>query len=490
MSAPPAAPTKNDRRRWIALVVVCAAMLMNSLDGTIVNIAMPSIQADLGFTQANLAWVADAYLITFGSLLLMAGRLGDLVGRKKVFMGGVAFFTVSSIACGLAESQGALIAARFFQGAGAAISSSVIIAIIVTEFSDPLERAKAMSVYIFVAVSGGSVGLLFGGVLVQAVDWHWIFFINLPIGLATLVAGRSLLDENEGLGVRHGVDVLGSVLVTGALMVGIYGIITASEHGWVSAHTLTFGGVASVMLIAFFVLETRISNPIMPMRIFAVPNLLASSLIRGLAATGMYSAFFLGALYLQRARGFDPVRVGFAFLPMTLTAGVLSSGVAVKLITRFGARKVLYPGLLSLMIGLGLLASVSDGTSYFPTLGLAFLFMGFGASSSFMSLLTIAMADVPPRDAGLASGIVNVSMQLFAAIGLAALGTIASNRTRSLASEGQTPIDALIGGYHLAFGLAAACVALGLVIAPLLLRARPVEVEAAATEALEIEPTA
>jgi EmrB/QacA subfamily drug resistance transporter len=294
----------GNRRRWIALVVVCLAMLMNALDGSVVNVALPRIQDDLHFSQSDLSWVVNAYMIAFGSFLLLAGRLGDLVGRKRVFLTGVAVFTAASALCGLADDQAVLIVARFIQGAGGAISSSVIIALIVTEFPEPGERARAMSAYIFVAVGGGSLGLLVGGALTQTVNWHWIFFINLPIGAATLVLGAMLLEENQGIGLDKGLDWLGSILITGALMVGIYSIIKTTEYGWLSARTVGVGGLSIAMLIAFFVLESRIANPILPPRVLRIPGLAGSSVVRGFLATGLWSTFFLGALYLERIRGY------------------------------------------------------------------------------------------------------------------------------------------------------------------------------------------
>src|SRR6201996_5013963 len=277
--ADPVAAT-GDRRRWIALVVVCLAMFMNALDGSIVNVALPDIQKSLGFNQSGLTWGVDAYLISFGSFLLMAGRLGDLIGRKKVFLAGVGLFMLASIACGSADSQGVLVAARFVQGIGGALSSSVIVAIIVTEFPRPTERAKAMSAYVFVAVGGGSIGLLVGGVLTQFLSWHWIFFVNIPIGIATLLLGRFLIVENVGLGIKQGVDWVGSILVTVSLMVGIYGIVTASSDGWVSAHTLGILGLGLALFIAFLVLESKIEKPIMPLRILKLRTLTGSAVIR------------------------------------------------------------------------------------------------------------------------------------------------------------------------------------------------------------------
>jgi EmrB/QacA subfamily drug resistance transporter len=465
-----APPSVGDRRRWLALGVVCMAMLMNTLDGSVVNVALPAIQRDLNIAQANLTWVVNAYLITFGSFLLMAGRLGDLIGRKRVFLGGVALFTLASVLCGLADDEKLLIAARFVQGLGGAVSSSVIIAMIVTEFPEPAERAKAMSAYIFVAVGGGSIGLLVGGLVTQAINWHWIFFINIPVGAVTLLLGRALLEESEGIGLDKGVDVLGSVAVTAALMLGIYAIVTTPDHGWASAHTLAFGGAGLALMALFFALQARVANPIMPLRILRVQGLLSTSIVRGLLATGLFSTFFLGALYLERVRGYSALRTGVAFLPLSLAVGVLSAGITARLMSRFGARRVLLPGLLLTALGLLLMSRVGEHSSYFPGMFAALLILGLGAGTAFIPLLAVAMAHVPSADAGLASGIVNVSLQMSGAIGLAVLGTVSTDHARALVADGQTLPHALTSGYQLAFLVGAACVAAGAILALLLLR--------------------
>jgi EmrB/QacA subfamily drug resistance transporter len=457
---------------------------MNVLDTTIVNVALPQIQRDLHFSQGNLTWVINAFLITYGSFLLLAGRLGDLVGRKRVFLAGVALFTLASAACGLAPSAGVLIAARFVQGVGAAFSASVILAIIVTEFPEPGDRARAMSAYVFVAVAGGSLGLLLGGVLTQAVSWHWIFFVNAPIGVATLIAGRALVRSDTGQGLGAGIDWLGSALVTIALMGAVYAIIQASAHGWGSSQVLVPGAAAAVQLAAFFALESRLANPILPLRILRLRGLVGSSAVRGLVVTGMYSTFFLGALYLEHVLGYGALETGLAFMPWTISVGILSLGVTARLIARFGAMRVLVVGLLIITAGLGLLTSTGTHTSFFPTIFLAYLLVGLGIGSSFMPLLTIAMADVPHADAGLASGIVNVSQQVFGALGLAVLGTIAASRTKALGAAGHTPAVALLGGYHRAFEVGAVCVLAGIALAiAVLARRGPAPAQAAVPEA-------
>ncbi len=460
----------SNRRRWMALVVVCLAQLMIVLDTTIVNVALPAVQRDLHFTQGNLTWVVNAFLVTFGSFLLLAGRLGDLLGRKRVFLAGVVVFTGASALCGLAPSQGFLIAARFVQGIGAAMQASVILAIIVTEFPLPADRARAMSAYVFVAVAGGSLGLLAGGALTQALSWHWIFFVNLPIGIATIALGRALIPRDAGLGLEHGVDWLGSVLVTVSLMTAVYAIVQATSHGWGSLQVLGFGGLAAALMMAFLALEARIENPIMPPRILRVHGLVGSSVVRGFLVTGMYSTFFLGTLYLEHVRHYSALQTGLAFMPWTVTVGILSLGVTARLVSRFGAMRVLTFGMVMVIAGLGLLGTTGVHTGFFPTIFLAYFAIGLGIGSAFMPLLTIAMADVPAADAGLGSGIVNVSQQVAGALGLAVLGTIATNHSKSLQAGGHTIASSLVGGYHLAFAIGAACVAVGIVTARALLR--------------------
>jgi EmrB/QacA subfamily drug resistance transporter len=465
----PTSISTNDRR-WMALVVVCLAQLMIVLDTTIVNVALPSIQHDLHFSQGNLTWVVNAFLVTFGSFLLLAGRLGDLIGRKRVFLAGLVVFTVASLLCGAAPSQGFLIAARFVQGIGAAMQASVILAIIVTEFPQPAERARAMSAYVFTAVAGGSLGLLAGGALTEALNWHWIFFVNLPIGLAAMALGRMLIPEDRGIGLGHGVDWLGSVLVTVSLMTAVYAIVQATNHGWGSWQVLGFGGLAVVLMALFVAVESRIENPIMPLRILRLRGLVGSSAVRGLLVTGMYSTFFLGTLYLEHVRHYSALQTGMAFLPWTVTVGILSTGVTARLVERFGQMRVLVPGMLSVIVGLLLLQSSGVHTSFFPTVFFAFFAIGLGIGNAFMPLLQIAMADVPAQDAGLGSGITNVSQQVAGALGLAVLGTIATNHTKDLLAQHHGVAESLIGGYHLAFTIGILAVVAAIVTAVTVLR--------------------
>jgi EmrB/QacA subfamily drug resistance transporter len=486
-----AAEQRRERRRWIALGVLCLGQLMMVLDATIVNVALPSIQRELHFTQANLTWVIDGYLITFGGFLLLAGRFGDLVGRKKVFLSGLVLFVGASILCGVSDSQAMLIGARLIQGVGGAVASSVILAIIVTEFPERAEQAKAMGMYAFVSAGGGSIGLLAGGALTQSLSWHWIFFVNVPIGIFAFVFGSILIEENEGIGLAGGVDVLGSLLITLATMLGAFAIVKSSEYGLLSARTLAAAGGSLVLLASFLTVEARVANPIMPLRILRLRMLMGSSLVRGLLITGMYSAFFLGALYLERVLGYDAIDTGLAFMPLTIAIAAMSMGISARAVERFGAVQTLAAGLAGIILGLLLLALQGVHAGYFPGLFFAFLALGIGAGGSFLPLLTIGMADAPQRDAGLASGIINVSVQLFGAIGLATLGTVATDHTKALSAAGHPLVASLTGGYHLAYVVAAACVGLGVLAAFIVLRPpavttqeveEPVEQEVAAVE--------
>ena len=363
-----------------------------------------------------------------------------------------------------------LIAARFVQGMSGALSTSVILAIIATEFQDPRERARAMSAYIFVAVAGGSIGLLAGGLITEALDWHWIFYINLPIGALALALGAMLVRENRGLGVREGVDVLGSVLITAGLMALVYAVVKSTDYGWGSARTLGVAAASVVLIAAFFLLESRLKKPIMPLRILRVRGLLSTSLVRGFLFVGMWSTFFIGTLYVEHVLGYSALHTGVAFLPMTLVVAVMSSGITARLVSAYGPWRVFMPAMVLIVVALVLLGTSGVHASYFPGIFIAFLLMGLGMGTASVPLLTIAMSEVPQADAGLASGIVNVSMQVSAALGVAVLGTIASDHTKTLLALGHPVAGALTAGYHRAFVVAAACVLAGMLVAAALLR--------------------
>jgi EmrB/QacA subfamily drug resistance transporter len=462
--------TATNRRRWIALVVLCVGMLMIVLDATIVNVALPSIQDDLGFSQSSLAWVVNAYLIAFGGLLLLAGRLGDLLGRRRVFLAGLAVFTGASLFCGIAQSPGMLIAARFVQGAGGALTSGVILGMIVTTFREPREQAKAIGVYSFVAAAGGSIGLLAGGGLTQAVSWHWIFFVNLPIGIVTALLALRVVERDEGVGIERGADLPGAALVTSALMLGVYTILEAGSHGWGSLHTLGLGAVSLALLFAFVGRQARVSNPLMPLRLFRSRNVAGANAVQALFVAGMFGMFFLGALYLQRVLGYDALEVGLAFLPVTLVIGTLSLGLSERLNTRFGPKATLLPSLVLIAAGLVLFARAPVGGDYVTDVLPGMVLLGLGAGVSFPSLMTLAMSGATASDAGLASGLVNTTLQVGGAIGLAVLATLATTRTQHLLSAGDGSAAALTGGYHLAFLIGAALVVAAIGVATIVLQ--------------------
>jgi EmrB/QacA subfamily drug resistance transporter len=446
--------------RWLALYVLCAGMLMIVLDATVTNVALPSIQDDLGFSTSSLAWVVNAYMIAFGGLLLLAGRLGDLISRKRVFLAGLAVFTTASLACGTAQSQAMLVAARFLQGGGGALTSAVILGMIVTMFPEPRDMAKAIGVYAFVASAGGAVGLLAGGVLTQLINWHWIFFVNVPIGLVTAVLASRLIPADKGIGLARGADLPGAVLVTSALMLGVYTIVKpAAEQGWGAATTLTLGAVALALLAAFVAREATAANPLMPLRIFRSRNVTGANLVQVLSVAGMFGTFFLGALYLQRVLGYDALETGLAFLPVTLIMGTLSVRYSEPLITRYGGRNLVVAGLGFIAAALVVFAQAPVDGGYLQVLPVMVL-MGLGAGLCFPALMGLAMSGATPADAGLSSGLINTTAQVGGALGLAVLATISSSH----AGAHPTPVT-LTAGYHLAFWIAAALTALAIVVA-------------------------
>ncbi len=479
-------PPVGDRARWLALVGLCAGMLMIILDQTIVNVALPSIQRDLHFSQANLAWVVNAYLIAFGGLLLLAGRLGDLVGRKRVFMVGLAIFTTASLICGLSGSQEVLVAARFVQGVGGALTSSVILGMIVTMFPGADERARAIGIYSFVAAAGASIGLLAGGVLTQAINWHWIFFVNVPIAIVTATLVMRLLERDEGIGLHHGADVPGAVMVTGALMLGVYAIVEASRYHWGSAHTLGFGAAAVLLLGAFVARQATARQPLMALRILRSPNVAAANVIQVLMVAGLFGMFFLGALYLQQVLHYDAVEVGLAFLPVAVTIGLFSVRFSALLTARFGARTTLTGGLLLITAGLLLFSRAPVGAGYVLDLLPVMLLLGIGAGICFPTLMLLAMSGATPEDSGLASGLVNTTQQVGGALGLAVLASLSTTHTNRLLASGENAASALTSGYHLAFEIAAGLVAVGIVVAATALRPVPAASQVVAQEPDEV----
>ncbi len=478
----------TDRNRWIALYVLCTGMLMIVLDVTVVNVALPSIQKDLGFSQSTLAWVVNAYLISFGGLLLLAGRFGDILGRKDVFLAGLAVFTMASVLCGLAQSQGLLVAARFIQGIGGAMTSAVILGMIVTMFPEPRDRAKAIGAYGFVASAGGSVGLLAGGVLTQSINWHWIFFINIPIGIVTAVMATRLIERDKGIGMGDGADIPGAVLITSALMLGVYTIVKpAAEDGWGAGRTLLFAAVSLLLLAAFIAREATARNPLVPLGIFRSRNISGANLVQALTVAGMFGLFFLGSLYMQRVLGYDPLQIGFAFLPCTLVMGTISLRYSERLVMRFGAKNVLLPGMVCVVIGLLLFARAPVDGTYLRDVLPTMLVLAAGIGVAFPALMSLAMSGATPENAGLASGLVNTSAQVGGALGLAVLATVSATRTTHLLGAGESQASALTSGYHLAFLIGAALVVVGIVVAALVIE--PVK-QPQAAPAAEPEPEA
>jgi EmrB/QacA subfamily drug resistance transporter len=464
--------TQSERRRWLALYVLCVGMLMIVLDATIVNVALPTIQEDLGFSQNDLAWVVNAYLIAFGGLLLLSGRIGDLIGQRRIFLIGLGVFTGASLLCALAQSQGLLIGARFVQGVGGALTSAVILGMIVTMFPEPREQAKAIGLYTFVAVAGGSIGLLLGGVLTETINWHWIFFVNIPIGLATALFAIRLVADREGIGLTAGADLPGAVLLTGGLMLGVYTILGVAEEGWGSSQTLALGAVSIGLLAAFILRQARVANPLMPLRLFRSSKVSGANVVQALIVVGMFGMFFLGALYMQRILGYDALQVGIAYLPLTVVMGVMSFRFAGQLNLKYGPEAALVPAMVVIVAGLLWLARTPIDANYVVDLLPSMILIGLGAGLAFPSLMTLAMSGATEADSGLASGLVNTSVQVGGAIGLAVLATFATERTQGLLADGEPAAEALNSGYHLAYLIGAGLVLVAIAVAFSVLRAR------------------
>jgi EmrB/QacA subfamily drug resistance transporter len=443
--------TMDSRTRWFALVVLCLGSLMIVLDTTIVNVALPSIRADLGFSETSLAWVVNAYLLTFGGFLLLGGRLGDLFGHRRLFLSGITLFTLASLACGLATSRELLVSARAIQGLGGAVASAVSLSLMMTLFTEPAERAKAMGVFGFVAAGGGSIGVILGGVLTNSFDWHWIFLVNLPIGVIVLVLSMRLLPPARGAAGGGRLDVAGAVTVTGSLIVAVYAIVNGKDVGWTSLRTLGLLAAAAALLAAFLWIEARVASPLMPLGLFRLRNVATANVVGVLWAAAMFAWFFLSALYLQLVLGYSSLEVGLAFLPATLIMGAFSLGLSAKLVMRFGIRPPLAVGLLLAAIGLVLFVRAPvDGTFVVDVLP-SMILLGFGAGMAFNPVLLAAMSDVAPEESGLASGVVNTAFMMGGALGLAVLASLAASRSDSLRADGTGPLAALTGGYHAAF---------------------------------------
>jgi len=457
--------TMDGRSRWLALIVLCLGDLMIVLDVTIVGVALPSIREDLGFSEESLAWVVNAYLLTFGGFLLLGGRLGDLFGHRRLFLAGIVFFTSASLVCGLADSQGLLVGARAVQGLGGAVVSAVALSLMMTMFTEPAERAKAMGIFGFVASGGGSLGVLLGGILTDALSWHWIFLVNLPVGIAVLALTLRLVPASPGLAEKGRLDVAGAVTVTSSLILAVYAIVNGNDKGWTSAQTLGLLAAAAVLMAVFIAIEARVRSPLMPLRLFRHRNIAVSNVVGVLWAAAMFAWFFLSALYLQLVLGYSPLQVGLAFLPANVIMGAFSIGLSAKLVMRFGIRPPLATGLALAALGLLLFSRAPVDGNVFVDVLPSMILLGIGAGMAFNPVLLAAMSDVEQSEAGLASGIVNTSFMMGGALGLAVLASLAASRTDSLLASGDGRLAALTGGYHLAFLVgalfAAAAAALG-----------------------------
>jgi len=467
------AMSDSSRKRWLALIVLCLGDLMIVLDTTIVNVALPSIREDLAFTETSLVWVVNAYMLTYGGFLLLGGRLGDLYGQRRLFLLGTTLFTLASLACGLAGSQGLLVAARAVQGLGGAVVSAIVLSLIMNLFTEPVERAKAMGIYGFVMAGGGSVGALLGGLLTDALSWHWVFLVNIPIGVAVYALTVILLRESRAPAGTARLDVGGAVTVTASLMLAVYAVVNGNEVGWTSAQTLTLLGAAAGLLALFLALETWVRDPLMPLRLFRLRSVATANVVGILWSAAMFAWFFVSALYLQLVLGYSAMQVGLAFLPANLIMAAFSLGLSAKMVMRFGIRVPLAAGLALTAAGLALFAlSPVDGSFALHVLpGMALL--GIGCGMAMNPVLLAAMSDVPQSESGLASGVVNTAFMMGGALGLAVLASLAAARTDRLLALGADSLAALNGGYHIAFAIGAAFAAAASLASAALLRAAP-----------------
>ena len=460
----------TNRNRWLALMILCLGDLMIVLDSTIVNVALPSIRESLGFSETSLAWVVNAYILTFGGFMLLGGRLGDLFGHRRLFLCGLTVFTTASLACGISDSQHTLLVARAVQGLGGAVVSAVALSLIMTLFTEPVERTKAMGVFGFVMAGGGSIGVLLGGVIVDTLSWHWIFLVNLPIGIAVFALCLVLLPGGGGKEASESVDLAGAVTATAGLMLAVYAIVNGNAAGWISVRTLGLLAGSAVLVAAFLVIESRVAAPLVPLGLFRLRNVAAANVVGMLWSAAMFAWFFLAALYLQLVLGYTPLQVGLSFLPANLIMGAFSIGLSAKIVLRFGIRKPLAIGMLLVAAGLALFARAPvDGGLIMDVLP-AMLLLGFGVGLAFNPVLLAAMSDVEPNESGLASGVVNTSFMMGGALGLAVLASIAASRTSSLRAAGDSSAAALVGGYHLAFLVGAVFATAAAVVGAALLR--------------------
>ena len=459
-------------KRWLALYVLCLGVLMIVLDTTIVNVALPSIREDLAFTETSLVWVVNAYMLTFGGFLLLGGRLGDLYGHRKVFLLGITLFTIASLACGLSNSQTLLIVARAVQGLGGAVVSAVALSLIMNLFTEPAERARAMGIYGFVCAGGGSIGVLLGGVLTSAFNWHWIFLVNLPIGVAVYALCLVLLPGGRGQAENARLDIAGAATVTSSLMLAVYAIVNGNEAGWTSVQSISLLATAAVLLAIFLGIEARVRAPLMPLGLFRLRNVATANVVGVLWAAAMFAWFFISALYMQLVLGYSALQVGLGFLPANLIMAAFSLGISARLVMRFGLRLSLAAGLLLAAAGLFLFARAPVDGSFVIDVLPGMMLLGLGAGIAFNPVLLAAMSDVAPAQAGLASGVVNTSFMMGGALGLAVLASLAAARANNLLSSGAQSVVALNGGYHVAFLIGAVFATTAALLGAIFLRPR------------------
>jgi len=475
----------SERTRWYALYVLCLASLMIVLDATIVNVALPSIKKDLGFTESSLAWVVNAYLLTYGGFLLLGGRLGDFLGPRKLFIAGIVLFTLASLVCGLSTTQWMLVAARAVQGIGGATASAVSLALMMGLFTTAGDRAKAMGFFGFVAAGGGSIGVLLGGVLTDLISWHWIFLVNVPIGAVVVPLALRLLPADQRAERRGRIDFAGAIVITGALMVAVYAIVNGNKNGWTSAQTLGLLGLAAALVAVFVVIESRVESPLVPLGIFRHRNLRVANIIGVLWAASMFAWFFLSALYLQQVLGYSPLEVGLSFLPANLIMAAFALGLSAKVVMKFGLRLPIAVGLSLAALGLLLFVRAPVEGDLFLDVLPSMILLGLGAGLAFNPVLLSAMSDVEPTEAGLASGIVNTSFMMGGALGLAILASVAASRTSRLEADGESHLAALTGGYHVAFLIGAIFAVLAAVMGGTLLRSTAVQPHGEAAPAVD-----
>jgi EmrB/QacA subfamily drug resistance transporter len=446
----------DSRTRWLAFAVLSLGSFMIVLDTTIVNVALPSIRTDLGFTEASLAWVVNGYMLFFGGFLLLGGRLGDLYGHRKLFVAGIGIFTVASLAAGISSSQAILIAARAAQGLGGAVVSAAGLSLMMGLFTEPAERAKAMGIVGFISAGGGSVGVLLGGILTSFFGWHAVFMVNIPVGIAVFALGLGLIPTTRPAASGTRLDIAGAVTVTASLMLAVYAIVNGNEAGWASGQTVVLLTASIAILAAFFGIESRVSDPLVPLGLFRRRNLATANVMGVLWAAAMFAWFFLSALYLQVVLRYDPLQVGLAFLPGNVIMAIFSVGISAKLVMRYGLKAPLGTGLALAGLGLALLVRAPIDGNYIVDVLPSMLLLGLGAGIAFNPMIIVAMTDVEPERSGLASGLVNTSFMMGGALGLAVLASIAAAQTNGAISAGASQIAALTDGYHAAFAIGAA----------------------------------